>query len=56
MSGTNKKAEGSARDGVPDAAQDDENEIRAEEDSAKAMDADVPHPTESDGADEDRAA
>jgi hypothetical protein len=49
MTETNEKAEGAAggqetHGDVQDAPREDEGELRAEEESAKAMEAEVPHP------------
>jgi hypothetical protein len=42
MTETNERAEDA---GVEDAPREDEGEVRAEEESAKAMEAEVPHPS-----------
>jgi len=49
MAETNAKAEGEAREGTGNESLEKQNEIdelEAEEESAKAMDADVPQPSE----------
>lgn len=55
MAETNARAEGEARGGAQDESlekQNEINELEAEEESAKAMDADVPQPSEPSQADE----
>ena len=50
MEQTNARAEGEAREGAQDETlekQNEINELEAEEESAKAMDADVPQPSDS---------
>ena len=49
MTETNERAEGTgggreSRDGAEESQRGDEGELRAEEESAKAMEAEVPHP------------
>jgi hypothetical protein len=58
MAETNASAEGEARGGAQGETlekQNEINELEAEEESAKAMDADVPQPSESSQADEGSA-
>lgn len=44
MSETNRNDEGEARAGEQERPREDGNELKAEQESAEAMDADVPHP------------
>ena len=55
MAETNERAEAGAREGAQEETlekQNEINELEAEEESAKAMDADVPQPSEPAQADE----
>jgi hypothetical protein len=55
MSETNVNDEGEARAGEQEHAREDEGELKAEQESAEAMDADVPHPSGSEDEEGRRA-
>ena len=44
MAEANAKDKGAAREGSRERPREDEGELKAEQESAEAMDADVPHP------------